>query len=438
MILVARYVVPVSSPVIENGAVEILQGRITAVGRRADLTRRADEQVTDYGDAVICPGLVNAHTHLELTHLAGRIPAKPPFPSWLREITTLLIQSPPTPEEVRDSVRDGIAQSLAAGTTTIGDITREPTKTRPILAESPLRGVSFGEVIAIGTRRHLLQDRLAEAIDWPQGHRHPHVDRPNHDGGAIRITTGRERPRDPWHWRVGLSPHSPYTVEPDALRLCAQTVRDRRLPTCVHVAECADESAFTRSAGGPLAEFLRSIGVWDERIVASNRSPIELLAVSELLTAHTILAHANYVDDAEIARIAASGAGVAYCPRTHAAFDNPPHRVLDMLRAGVNVCLGTDSLATNPSLSILDELRFLRTTRPDVSPDLAMRLATLHGAAALGVADTCGAIEPGKAADLAVIPMETPYAGSWGSIFEGGRNPVAVYVNGVLQHTVPL
>ena len=176
--------------------------------------------------------------------------------------------------------------------------------------------------------------------------------------------------------------------------------------------------------------FLRRLGLWDEQSPRSGCTPVELCAAAGLLGPETLLAHANYVSDADIATIAASRASVAYCPRTHDAFGHDPHRFRDMLRAGVNVCLGTDSLASNPSLSILDELRFLRMKCHDVAPRELLAMATLRGAAALGFADLTGSITPGKSADLVVIPLVPSKRASWESFLDSAVIPLAVYLAG--------
>ncbi len=403
MIIKARYVVPVEGPVIENGAVVMDQGCISAVGPARD---HRTGPVTDYGDAVICPGFVNAHTHLELSLLADRVPTGPDFVAWLRRLVTILEASPPTREQVDGAVRSGITQSLACGVTLVGDITRSPDWTRPTLAESVLRGVSFGEVAAIGNRRHLLDERLAAAA-------------------CTRWQTQR--------LRIGISPHAPYTVEPHAMRACAERAQKDDALLCTHLAETVEEELFTRSGTGPFVEYLRDLGVWDGAIPTEGCGPVELARRTGLLGKRTVVAHANYVTDEDIGLIARGGASVAYCPRTHHAFGHPPHRFRDMLAAGVNVCLGTDSLASNPSLSILDELRFLRREHPDWSPDEILAMGTSRGARALGFAKTTGSISAGKSADLVIVPLDAATSGSgWESMLETARLPIAVYVAGHL------
>ncbi len=335
MILAARYIAPVDSPVIENGAVTIERGRVVSVGPASE----AGTLDTDFGNAVICPGFVNAHTHLELTDLAGKVEPGASFVDWLSRLVTLRRQSPPSKVQVQAAVREGVRQSLVAGVTQVGDITTAAAWTREVLVGSRLGGVSFGEVIAIGRLREELPERLDRAL-----------------AGL------KEGP----HWRWGLSPHAPYTVEPDAMRACADCAAKRGWPLSIHLAETPDEAAFTRSLEGAFPAYLKDLGVWDDGVVSAGCSPVELAVGAGLLIGTTVIAHGNYVEDADVVRIARSGASVAYCPRTHAAFGHAPHPFRAMLAAGVNVCIGTDSLASNPSLSVLDELRFLRRHHPDV------------------------------------------------------------------------
>lgn len=404
MIIKARYVVPVDRPAIEDGAVVIERGRISAVGSARELPGRP---AADFGDAVVCPGFVNAHTHLDLSMFAGRIAPGPDFIAWLRHLMAIITAEPATPKRVHQAVRAGVARSLESGVTMVGDITRTPQRAREVLSASPLRGVSFGEITAIGTRRQLLSGRLDAALveDWRS-----------------------ER------MKIGISPHAPYTLEPAGMLACAQRADKCNAPLCIHLVETADEERFTRECEGPLADYLRGLGVWDELIPTSGCGPVALAERTGLLGKRTMIAHANYVTDADINRIAAGSASVAYCPRTHRAFEHAPHRFRDMLAAGINVCVGTDSLASNPSLSILDELRFLRHEHTDLTADEIMALGTLRGARGLGFADVAGSLTTGKMADLAVIPLDTSTpATGWDSIFESGQPPIAVYLSGELQ-----
>ncbi len=404
MLINARYVVPVDGPVITDGALTIRDGLITNVGPAKKITRAANETTIDYGDAVIVPGFVNAHTHLELTGLAGRMTPSSDFVGWLRSLVETFRQDPPTCQSVQTAVRDGVEQSLACGVTTVGDITSAPAWTRESLAASSMSGVSFGEVIAIGKRRGLLEQRLNQAA-------------------TTECVTDR--------LRAGISPHAPYTVEPDGLRACAHRSDQLDMPLCIHLAETAYERSFSNNCTGPLADYLRSLGVWDEQIPKSGCGPVELAHRTGVLSQRTVIAHANYVDDADIELIRAAHATVAYCPRTHHAFDHAPHRFRDMLRAGINVCAGTDSLASNPSLSILDELRFIHELYPDFPTHDLLTMGTIAGARALELTDEVGSLAVGKRANLVVLSHDSGSpTDDWSTIFESMKTTTVVYVEG--------
>ena len=325
------------------------------------------------------------------------------MPKPFRELDTSPFCHPADEQSVRTIVRDAIDESLRAGVTTIGDITAAPIWTRPALRDAGIRAVSFGEVIAIGTRQGGLDDLLSAAASTAQ---------------------------QTENLRIGISPHAPYTVSPEAMRACADRSRSDALPMCIHLAESREEDAFTRTASGPFAEFLKARGVSDEHITASGVSPVELAERTGVLSPRCVIAHANHVSDDDLDRIARSGASVAYCPRTHAAFGHPPHRFEEMLDRGINVCLGTDSLASNPDLGILGELRFLREKLPDCPSERLIEMATIRGARALDFEKCAGSLAPGKAADLVVVPLRRADDDRWDSILRSGQLPAAVYFGG--------
>jgi cytosine/adenosine deaminase-related metal-dependent hydrolase len=401
MILRARHVLTAEAQTMDNGAVRIEHGMIAEVAAAADLR---GEPATDLGDCLLLPGLVNAHTHLELTHLAGLVPPKGDFVGWLGQVATRAREQADNRDTAERAVLQGSDLSLTEGVTTIGDVSRWPALTRPLLAGGPLRVVSFGEVIAIGTLRDRLGPRLAAAAD---------------------------RTHDSAHLRAGVSPHAPYTLEPEALQACADRAAGDHLALCMHLTETAYEIEFTTALAGPLRQHLEALGVWDDRVPRPGRRPIDFAAACGILAPHALLAHVNYATDHELDRIAASGAHVAYCPRTHHAFGHPPHRFLDMLQRGINVCIGTDSLASNPSLSVVEELRFLRRRYPDLPVGTLIELGTIHGARALGLANTVGAVAPGMAADLVAVPLDpSGPADPLYNVLESDLQPSAVYIGG--------
>ncbi len=398
MILHTKYVVPVDGPPIKNGAVRIEHGRIVAVAPLRELKANAPGPMVDYGDAVALPGLVNAHTHLELTNFAGLAALRPRttrgqtphalrrgqtppglgFVDWLERLGSAKRAQTDLEETLAQSAREGLRQSLVAGVTTVGDIASVPHVIRPVLRNGPLRVVSFGEVIAVGGLRDRLGERLAAAVDTTQ---------------ASECLT------------IGLSPHAPYSVEAEGLRACVDAALVGNLRLCVHLAESREEVRFSERGDGPLRGFLERLGIWDDSIRCPRMRPVPLAETLGVIGPRTVLAHCNYVSDDEIRMIADGGAHVAYCPRTNAAFEHPPHRFRDLLEAGVNVCVGTDSLASNPSLSVLDELRYLARLHQDVEARTLLEMGTIRGARALGLDGDVGSLTPRKWADITVVPL---------------------------------
>jgi len=381
MIIRAKYTYLPNQRIAENVAVTIDQGVI----RSFDSANSRGDDVLDLGDALLLPGLVNAHTHLELGFAAGNVEPGHDFADWLRRLVVQLRSA--TPRDFDRAIQAGLSDSLAAGVTTLGDITRRPSITRATIAGVGVRPavISFGEVIAYGTLRGVAANRISEAID------------DSHASASLRI---------------GISPHAPYTVEPAIIRRCAETARRYHLPVCIHAAETREELRYARQLDGPLRDFSVELGLWDDDVPPIEGSPIALLDRCDALGQRALLAHCNYVTDDDIGMIGDRGAHVAYCPRTHMAFGHPPHPLPRLLDAGVNVCLGTDSLASNPDLSILSELRYAARQFPDIPPAALIDMATINGATALGLGDTTaiggtGAIEADRLADLIAIPVDT-------------------------------
>lgn len=406
MIVRAKYLLGHDGTVVADGAVRIEGGRIVEVGRGG---AAASDRVLDFGEALICPGLVNGHTHLELGLFAGQVAPSRDFAGWLRGLVGRMF-AVGDEGAFAAAVVEGLRASLNAGTTLLGDITHRPACTRAAIAEVMPRPVvvSFGEVVAAGRLRKKADERLAAALN---------------DSFACETL------------RVGVSPHSPYTVAPEILSQCGARARDRGIPLCVHAAETRAEEEFVVHGRGALRDFLREMEL-DDGAEAFGVSPIEHLSRLGVLGGGTLLAHCNYVSQPDIEVLSRSGASVAYCPRTHHAFGHEPHPVRQLLDAGVNVCLGTDSLASNPSLSVLEEMRFLHRHRPDVSAAEVFLMATGNGARALGWAEETGTIEVGRRADMVVLPIEPDGPNDpLRSVLAGHVGPVGVVLAGEVVHS---
>jgi cytosine/adenosine deaminase-related metal-dependent hydrolase len=360
-LLTAAWVAPMTGAPIREAGVVFSNGRIEAVGGTTELrTIYPDAEIEEMGDAVILPGLVNAHTHLELSHISrGWRPTH--LAQWIVE--TVLPQTSRAgmamPEDVEAATQAGVEQCLRFGVTTVGDISKQCIFTRRVLRDGPLRVVSYGEVQAMAKRRGLLEERFAPASD-------------------ISIESA---------WlRVGISPHAPYTVEPAGYKRCLEFAKSQNRPIATHLAETADEAEFLAEHSGPFRRLWENgVNAWDDAVPRFTGGPIRFAKEMGLLEYPTLLAHVNYCDDEELDILAAGKASVVFCPRTHEYFGHPPHRWREMLGRGINVAIGTDSCASSPDLNIVDDLRLLHRQCPNEAPLLLWQLATVRAARAVGM-----------------------------------------------------
>lgn len=386
----ARWVVPVDQPPIENGAVAWSAGRLVEVGKRVAAP------CTDLGEAVVLPGLVNAHAHLEFSDAASPVGTRGmPLPAWIREVISLRKAKARDPEAAIDA---GRRESLAWGVTTIGEIA---TSARPFAwSDEPGPNLArFHEVIGFSAPRgeSALRDaidRLARFAAAPAG------------GDAIRFAEG-------------LSPHAPYTVHPQLLARLTDLAAAEGRPMAMHLAESPEELELLAEGAGPFRELLEEKSMWDPQAIPRGSRPLDYLRVLARAP-RVVVVHGNYLDDEEIAFLAARRGTmtVAACPRTHAYFGHAPHPLAAMLRAGVRVALGTDSRASSPNLDLLAECRAARAAAPRVAPDQLLRMATLDAAEALGCDDCCGSLTPGKRADLLAIRPSSGCRDPWETLFE--------------------
>lgn len=368
----ARWICPVDRPPIENGLVAIGDGRIRFVGRAGEFQT---DSIEDLGDFIVLPGLINAHTHLELGWCRGRISPRPLW-DWFDELLRLNL-APEAEENRRRSVADGAAESLAAGVTCVADISRTGMSAE-ILRASPIRSIAFVELISNARSRPNSATTLEERVTQLSG------------------------PGDDVHG-LGISPHTPFSVSERDLGACSDLAAARRLPITLHLLEAPDERDWYVTGGGRVSDYLARYGI-GRADVDPPGDVFDLLARAGLMECKPLLAHVNYVTDSQVARLGACGASVVWCPRTHAYFGHEPHRWRDMLRAGVNVCFGTDSLASAPSLSILEELRHVAQAAPDCPASTLLESATLRAATALNVASRIGSLTDGKDGDMIAVP----------------------------------
>lgn len=405
----ARWVVPITAPSIRDGTVVVDGRRIAYVGPRASAPAGED---VDLEDAVLLPGLVNAHTHLELTAFRGLMPDVP-FRDWIVRLQMAKV-TVMNPDRYLDAARLGIAEGVRAGVTTYAD-TCDSGVALAAMCEMGVRGIMYQEVFAPSAE----EARVDEAI------------------AGLRRRLGELEPRQTPLVRLGVSPHAPYTVSDPLFSFVARA----GYPVAVHIAESEAETRFVRDGEGPFADGLRSRGI---PVAPRARSPIALLDALGVLDARPLLIHAVRIDDADIAMIAAARATVAHCPVSNAKLGHGVAPLDTLLAANVAVGLGSDSMAANDRMDLLEEARSAtlaqrtRTGRPDaIAPRDALALATLGGARALGVADRIGSLEVGKEADLAAFPLPAGFGDAnpeAAAVFALGGTPARlVTVAGVLH-----
>ncbi|MEW5915596.1 MAG: amidohydrolase family protein [Gemmatimonadota bacterium] len=401
---------PVSRAPIRDGAVGVSADRIAYVGPR-DAAPPATETI-DLGEAYLLPGLVNAHTHLELTVMRGYLEAAS-FRDWLWRLTQARVQVLDD-ATLGASARLGIAEGLLAGITTYADTSSTPAAMHAML-QMGVRGISYQEVF--GPDPAQSASAIAEL------------------GDRLRRLT----PHASAIVALGISPHAPYTVSDTLYDHVAKLREITGLPVAAHIAESRAEVDFVVRATGPFAESWRTRG-FPVRQRAS--SPIALLEERGILAAQALLIHCVQVDDADIARIAASGASVVHCPASNAKLGHGVAPLARLLAAQIPVGLGTDSVASNNRMDLLDDARLASLVAasqnggPALSANRVLELATLGGAYCLGLHGEIGSLDAGKSADMTafrVDPLrdEPVYDPVTSLVFGGGgRRAIMVCVAG--------
>ncbi len=387
----ARWVVPVAGPPLAGGFVSVRGARIAAVG----ISPPDDAQVVELGDVALLPGLVNPHTHLEFSDLVqplGR--AGMNFAAWIALVTASrgsAKQPRPAPVE---SIALGLAESRAAGVTTVGDIATAGWQ----LGASDAAATdvtAFAEVITLSALR------FAEALD------------------RVRKHLDDATPRG--QWRGAICPHAPYTVHPELFAKLVDLGTERDATVAFHLAESTDELELMGDSTGPLAEYLIARGFWIPGAIPRGTRPMDYLRVLARAP-RALVIHGNLLDDEEILFVAANRdrMSVVYCPRTQAYFDHPPHPLPKLLATGARVALGTDGRVSNPDLNLLADARYVAGKFPAIAPADVLAMITLYAAEALGLEHEIGTLEPGKRADLAVLALPErrapdPYEAIFGS-----------------------
>jgi cytosine/adenosine deaminase-related metal-dependent hydrolase len=415
LIYSARWLLPISSPPIDDGAIAIEGQTILAVGPISEINASfPDASVTRFGDSAILPGFVNAHSHLELTVMRGFLENEEgDFFAWLRKLTIARLAM--TNEDLFASSMWGAIEAARAGITCLGDSSSFAVQSMRALKEIGLRGVVYQE--SFGPDASLAAENLARLRDQVSE--------------MLALQTAEVR--------AGVSPHAPYTVSGPQLELISRLAIDESLPLMMHAAESEAERSFMLEGAGPFADGLQKRGIaWR----APGVSTIQYLGRHGVLDTRPLLAHCINVDEADLEIIKAQRAGVVHCPKSNAKLRHGRAPFRQFIKAGINVGLGSDSVASNNTCDILEEARFATLlTRLDrdadsINAEQAVYAATLGGARAMGLDDRIGSLEEGKQADLTVVSLDSAHQQPAGSpvdalIFSStGRDVILTVVAG--------
>ena len=373
MILRARNVVTMDGPPIENGAVAFSGDRMVDVGTFEEIKARQSGEIVDLGERALLPGFINAHCHLDYTCLRGKIPPPKSFTEWVGAINAERAKL--SEADYLASIRAGFAEAKKFGTTAIANLTGVPQLISAV--QPPIRTWWFAELIDVRQpgRAKQIVDLAVEAL----------------------------KAADDW----GLAPHALYTASTEVFRYCQHVARRENILLSTHLAESREEMSMFRDAAGLLYGFLKEIG--RDMGDCGGKTPLEqfLGAPGGRALPDWIVAHLNALNEDDFERLDKMGAKfhVVHCPRSHAYFGHAPFQFERLREIGCNICLGTDSLASNEDLNLFAEMRQFRNTFPSVSPKEILRMVTVNAAGALRQENRLGRICAGAPADFVAVPF---------------------------------
>jgi len=386
----ARWLAPISSPHIPDGAIAVEGSQIVSVGSRAKLAQKfPDAEVRDLGEAAIIPGLVNTHSHLELTAMRGFLDdVEADFFAWLKKLTTARLERM-TDDDLYVSSAWGACEAARAGVTCVADASDSANQSMTALRDVGLRGIVYQE--SFGPDPRLAAENFSK----------------------LKAKIAGLRELETALVKCGVSPHAPYTVCAPQMEMIAEFAIGERLPLMMHAAETAMESSLLRDGCGPFAAGLRSRGIdWK----APGVSTIQYLKAHGILETRPLLAHCINVDDADIETLSETESRVAHCPKSNAKLGHGVAPFAKFLQAGVAVGLGSDSVASNNTCDLIEEARFALLTarsgltrlnqQSELTAVELLETITSGGARALGLNGQVGELREGLQADFAVVSLE--------------------------------
>ena len=388
---VSKWVLPVSQPPIRDGAVVVRGHKIQAVGPAREVLSGFKGLICDHGSGAILPGLVNCHAHLEFSALAGHIPPQERWEEWLK--AALAQREALDPAQIDQGIIQGIEALRRSGTTLVGEVSNTGASLKH-LENSSLEYHLFYECLGFHLKERL---DLTESFGF---------------FGEAGIAANP---------CISAAAHAPYSVSAALFQAVSRWNGDSR-PQTVHLGESRAELDFLSKGNGFFRDLLKSRGRWLEDFCPPGPSPVAYLHDLEFLGPRTLAVHGVWLDEPDCRLLAQSGTWLVLCPRANRYTGAGVPPVDQLLGSGVNLALGTDSLAGNWDLNLFGEMRWLHQNFPAYPGDLWLRLGTLNGAVALGRNQDLGSLEPGKKAALGFVPLKDAADDIWRELFVAGSS----------------
>lgn len=372
MLIKAPYIITLEGPPLKDHAILVEEGIIRHIASQKEFKKNGE--CLELPNTILLPGLVNCHSHLELSSLPKSLPYPGSFVHWVEELGLLKMQS--TPLQIKEGMRLGIQKLLEGGTTTVADHLSSTADPAPLL-DSPLEGIAYIEVLGVEAKR-------AEMF-YQQAMEKSKIPNPK---SQIQIIP---------------TPHATYSLLPEVFSKVVSSAQ----PFSIHISESAEEYLLFKENRGPLFEFLETKGKTPPTI---GETPLQYLKRLHLLPRQTMAIHANYLEDEDISILQGLQMSVVHCPGSHAYFEHDRFPLGLLEDAGINVALGTDSLASNHSLSMLEQMRTVLENYAELTPEAVLKMATLNGAKALGQENEIGSLAVGKRANIIGVSLRYPKA----------------------------
>lgn len=372
----AKWLLPISRPPVKDGYVLIADGKIKKTGSISELEEKDSSRTVDLSNHIVMPGLVDIHTHLELSGLKGKIEEKS-FAGWVR---SLMFEIQDWEEEdYQVSINRGINELINSGVTAVGDISRNGLSYE-ILKERGLRGTVFLEVLGLDPEKERERMALAKSRLLP-------------------VNTDKRV-------NFGISPHSPYSVSPDLFLQSRRHASECGYPIAVHCSETEDEFEFLKKGTGEIRRMLEGFGLLGEGFEPPGTSPVSYLDKIGVLK-DIIGVHMNVLEEGDIDLLQSNSVRVVCCAGSNKWFERKRVCPIDILiKRGIDVSLGTDSLASNNCLNLFFEMRCIKEYFPKIPYRKIIEMATIKGAKALGLDKRIGSLEQEKGADLIAVNFE--------------------------------